>query len=66
MEYRNGWNEIREEYLKIKNANKDLNKHSFSLYLEAVNNVYNMLEQDNDTCYDNEYYDEYDDEDDWD
>lgn len=60
LKYKNGWNAIREEYLKIKNANKDINKHSFSLYLEAVNNIYNKIEQYND----NEYYDEY--EDDWD
>ena len=66
LEYKNGWNSIREEYLKIKNSNRDLNKHSFSLYLEAVNNIYNALEQNNDTYYDDEYYDEYDDEDDWD
>ena len=60
LEYKNGWNSIREEYLKIKNANKDINKHSFSLYLEAVNNIYNKIEQYND----NEFYDEYED-DDW-
>ena len=66
LQYRNAWNEIREEYLKIKNSNRDLNKHSFSLYLEAVNNIYNAFEQNNDTYYDDECYDEYDDEDDWD
>lgn len=39
----NGWILVRDEYLKLKNNNKDINKHSFSLYLEAINNVYNSL-----------------------
>lgn len=66
LDYRNGWNSIRAEYLKLKNVNKDINKHSFSLYLEAVNNIYNALKQDeNDNDYP-DYYEEYDDEDDWD
>ncbi len=43
LEYRNGWNFIRDEYLKLKNNNHDPNKHSFSLYLEAVHNVANWL-----------------------
>lgn len=46
LDYRNGWNSIRTEYLKLKNVNKDINKRSFSLYLEAVNNIYNALKQD--------------------
>ena len=29
--------------LKLKNNNQDENKHSYSLYVEAVNNVYNHL-----------------------
>lgn len=41
MRYSNGWNLIREEYLKIKNANRDPDKHSYVLYLEAINNVFN-------------------------
>ena len=41
MQYSNGWNAIREEYLKIKNSNNDPDKHSYILFLEAVNNVYN-------------------------
>ena len=41
LRYSNGWNAIREEYLKIKNSNNDPDKHSFILFLEAVNNVYN-------------------------
>lgn len=35
-----GWNRIRDEYLKLKNADRQ-NKRSFVLYVEAVNNVYN-------------------------
>lgn len=34
------WNEVREEYLKIKNNNRDGNKKSYTMYYEAVNNVY--------------------------
>ena len=45
LEYQDGWNAIRDEYLKLKNHNQDCNKHSFSLYLEAVNNIYNQLEE---------------------
>ena len=59
LEYNNGWNAIRDEYLKLKNANRDNNKHSFSLYLEAVNNVYNRLPDDDydDDDEDDDYYD---------
>ena len=35
------WDEIKEEYLKLKNNNKDPNKHSFQLFYETINNVYN-------------------------
>lgn len=45
LEYEQGWNMIREEYLKIKNKNKDRNKKSFILYLESIHNVYNHLKQ---------------------
>lgn len=45
LEYQNGWNWIREEYLKLKNRNQDKNKHSFVLYLEAVSNVLNWIRQ---------------------
>lgn len=38
-----GWEMIKTEYLKLKNNNQDENKHSYSLYVEAVNNVYNHL-----------------------
>lgn len=43
--YEDGWNMVREEYLKLKNRNKDINKKSFILYLESINNVYNQLRQ---------------------
>ena len=39
------WNWIKEEYLTVKNSNKDTDKHSFSLYNEAVCNVYNQIQQ---------------------
>lgn len=45
LEYEQGWNMIREEYLKVKNNNKDNNKKSFILYLESIHNVYNHLKQ---------------------
>lgn len=48
------WDKLAEEYLKIKNNNKDENKHSFSLYLEAINNIFNY------------YFEEEDEDDDWD
>ena len=35
------WEEIKEEYIKLKNNNNDVNKHSFQLFYEAVSNVYN-------------------------
>lgn len=45
LEYKNGWNWVREEYLKLKNRNQDKNKRSFILYLEAIHNVYNQIQQ---------------------
>lgn len=44
-EQKNGWNRIREEYLKLKNRNLDPDKHSYVLYLEAINNMYNQIVQ---------------------
>ncbi|MCM1496096.1 MAG: hypothetical protein NC089_09910 [Bacteroides sp.] len=38
-----GWSYIEEEYLLLKNTNERNKKHSFSLYAEAVNNVYNQM-----------------------
>ena len=38
-----GWNYIREEYLILKNVNEGNEKHSFSIYIEAVNNVFNQM-----------------------
>ena len=63
LTYQNGWNAIRDEYLKLKNVNTDGGKRSFSLYLEAVNNIYNQL-PDDDSGYD--YYDDDEDDDYWD
>ena len=34
------WNEVRDEYLKLKNNNNDEGKKSYTLFYEAVNNVY--------------------------
>lgn len=38
------WSELREEYLKLKDNNQDENKKSFTLFHEAINNVYNHYE----------------------
>ena len=38
------WSELREEYLTLKNNNQDENKKSFTLFHEAINNVYNHYE----------------------
>lgn len=38
-----GWPYIKEEYLLLKNINENNRKPSFSLYAEAVNNVYNQM-----------------------
>ena len=43
LAYPDGWNCIREEYLKVKNNNRDPDKRSSVLYLEAINNVYNQI-----------------------
>ena len=45
LEYEQGWQMIREEYIKIKNMNKDPHKKSFILYLESIHNVYHHLDQ---------------------
>jgi len=41
----NHWPQLKDEYLKLKNTNNDPNKVSFSLYHEAVYNVYNRFNQ---------------------
>ncbi len=41
------WQELRDEYLKLKNNNKDKEKKSFQLFIEAINNVYNHYEWEN-------------------
>lgn len=38
-----GWADIEDEYLLLKDINEGNRKHSFSLYAEAVNNVYNQM-----------------------
>lgn len=43
LSYEVGWSMIKDEYIKLKNRNKDNNKRSFSLYLETINNVHNQL-----------------------
>lgn len=37
----NYWNILKEHYLNLKNINQDENKHSFQLYYETINNLYN-------------------------
>lgn len=44
--YVDGWGLIYEEYLDLKNNNRDSNKHSYNLYVEAVNNIHHMMRQD--------------------
>ncbi len=46
--YVDGWGLIRDEYLDVKNHNRNPYKRSYSLYLEAVHNVSNMMHQDPD------------------
>lgn len=43
LEENNGWGRISEEYRKLKDINEGKEKHSYSLYIEAVNNVYNQM-----------------------
>ncbi len=38
-----GWAYISEEYRKLKDINEGNEKHSYSFYAEAVNNVYNQM-----------------------
>ena len=38
---KNYWSKIKKEYLILKDNNKDPNKHSYQLFYETVNNVYN-------------------------
>lgn len=38
-----GWSSIKKEYLSLKDINEGNSKPSFSLYAEAVNNVYNQM-----------------------
>ncbi len=43
--YVDGWGLVYEEYLYLKNNNRDPNKHSYNLYVEAVNNVHHKMRQ---------------------
>ena len=43
----NYWNLIKEKYLKLKNNNTDTNKHSFQLYYETINNLYDEYHKNN-------------------
>jgi len=38
------WQELKDEYLKLKNNNNDKEKKSFSLFFEAISNVYNRYD----------------------
>lgn len=40
---KNYWNILKEHYLNLKNINQDENKHSFQLYYETINNIYNKF-----------------------
>ncbi|MGM9858726.1 MAG: hypothetical protein ACI311_05735 [Bacilli bacterium] len=42
--YNGIWNDIKEEYLKLKNNNPQ-GKHSFVLFHESINNIYNQCQQ---------------------
>lgn len=42
-EYENGWDCVRNEYLRLKNCNIKNEKRSYDIYREAVNNVYKWL-----------------------
>lgn len=44
-EYDGIWNDIKDEYLKLKN-NDSQKKHSFILYHEAINNIYSQYKYD--------------------
>ena len=44
--YKNIWNIIKDEYLKLKDNDKQ-HKHSFILYHEAINNIYNQYNPEN-------------------
>ena len=40
------WQDIKDEFLKLKERDKQ-NKHSFILYHEAINNIFNQCDQEN-------------------
>ena len=45
LDHVDGWGLVYEEYLYLKNNNRDPNKHSYNLYVEAVNNVHHKMRQ---------------------
>ncbi|QOS39386.1 hypothetical protein DYE49_02510 [Treponema rectale] len=47
QQYSNWFEKIKKEYLKLKNNNLDKNKHSFELYYEAINNLYQQYNSNN-------------------
>lgn len=51
--YNGIWNNINDEYLKLKN-NNPLKKHSFILFHESINNIYNQCHQEQ--SYNNDDY----------
>lgn len=46
--YSDGWGLIRDKYLQMKNNNRDEDKKSFMLYIEAVNALYYAIPEDED------------------
>lgn len=38
------WDVLKSEYLKLKNNNKDVDKKSYQLFIESINNVYNRYD----------------------
>ena len=50
------WNDIKDEYLKLKDNNPQ-KKHSFVLFHEAINNIYNQCQQE--LSYNDEDDDDY-------
>lgn len=41
------WEALKFEYLKLKNNNKDIEKKSYQLFIESINNVYNKYDWEN-------------------
>jgi hypothetical protein len=41
------WEVLKTEYIKLKNNNKDIEKKSYQLFIEAISNVYNQYDWQN-------------------